>query len=62
MLAHHMKLCLTVDNCHEVDCGQGYCINLSTGYRCDCQEGYTGSHCTLQECIEGVTCMNGGRC
>ena len=54
--------CETIDYCHNMDCGFGRCFNLPDAYECVCSEGFSGPHCSLQECSEGVTCMNGGRC
>ena len=54
--------CENVDNCYMIDCGQGRCVNLPTSFRCECMPGYSGPRCMVQECTEGVTCMNGGLC
>jgi hypothetical protein len=34
-----------VDDCHNVDCGAGRCVDLFKAYECDCPNGFTGEHC-----------------
>ena len=44
----------------KVNCHNGSCVDLNSTYRCDCNEGFTGSFCETK--IEGCSakpCING---
>ena len=56
--------CETTDYCFNVDCnGRGRCESdvTTATHACHCVEGWQGSDCGMQVCLEG-TCMNGGVC
>ena len=56
--------CETTDYCFNVDCnGRGRCESdvTTATHTCHCVEGWQGSDCGMQVCLEG-TCMNGGVC
>lgn len=51
------------DDCTNVDCQSGECLDDSEGFRCHCFDGFTGSFCEteLDEC-RSTPCQNGGNC
>ena len=55
---------VAVDHCHGVDCsGHGHCRVIDgASYHCDCYDGWRGQQCSLQLCLDDVTCFNGGSC
>eukprot|EP01130_Rhizamoeba_saxonica_P013112 TRINITY_DN555_c0_g1_i1.p1 TRINITY_DN555_c0_g1~~TRINITY_DN555_c0_g1_i1.p1 ORF type:complete len:819 (-),score=193.31 TRINITY_DN555_c0_g1_i1:44-2500(-) len=38
---------INTDDCVDVDCGNGECLNLVNDYICSCDSGYYGSDCSL---------------
>ena len=36
---------MNIDDCVNVNCGNGHCMDLVAGYECDCNPGYSGDHC-----------------
>ena len=65
-------LVITVDYCHGIrDCsGHGACreiplngpTNGGRGFICECDQGFEGVDCSIQRCVGGSACMNGGVC
>lgn len=56
----------SVDQCLSNPCdpdGTLFCEELANTYRCVCQHGYTGMHCTslINHCVEGL-CQHGSVC
>ena len=63
-------VCHTADYCESgnyVACldGRGTCVRETSGYHCDCVDGYTGEHCeddvddcVTNDCVHG-TCVDG---
>ncbi len=37
------------DYCNKSPCVKGFCVSLSDGYRCDCEDGFVGKHCETGE-------------
>ncbi|XP_013416828.1 uncharacterized protein LOC106178257 [Lingula anatina] len=57
--------CVDIKNdCKNEPCSRGaQCINLPSGFRCICPDGYTGTLCeTVGDGCHNVTCLNGGTC
>lgn len=38
----------STDDCLDVSCNNGQCIDEHQGFRCNCSYGYTGADCTIQ--------------
>ena len=34
-----------VDHCKSNPCAHGTCHSSETGYKCSCEDGWTGQHC-----------------
>ena len=49
-----------INDCIEVDCGNGTCQEQLAGYVCVCQTGYTGEHCetNIDDCASDP-CLSG---
>ncbi|KAJ8978000.1 hypothetical protein NQ317_004545 [Molorchus minor] len=53
--------------CYDTDCfNQGYCINSTETYKCNCQPGYAADDCSLNidecennQCQNNATCIDG---
>ena len=41
----HPACTVNIDDCAEVNCNSGECIDLTDAYRCKCDVGYYGEHC-----------------
>ena len=39
------SVAVNIDDCVNVNCGNGHCMDLVAGYECDCNPGYSGDHC-----------------
>ena len=55
--------CLEVDDCVEVNCGNGRCVDGADSSTCTCDQGFTGEMCqtNIDDCV-GVNCSGNGRC
>ena len=63
-----------IDDCEEVNCNNGSCVDGINDYTCNCSTNYTGRHCDHPDycaihsaeqshgCIDGVCCGNNGTC
>ena len=57
-------ICVTIDPCAEVDCGNGACVSDDNGLSCDCANGYQDNDqnltCTVScgtvDCMQYWTC------
>uniref|UniRef100_H2Z913 Uncharacterized protein n=1 Tax=Ciona savignyi TaxID=51511 RepID=H2Z913_CIOSA len=49
---HHGTYCNTrINNCDNNQCTSGStCVALTSGYRCNCSPGYTGTYCSTNNC------------
>ncbi|KAJ8300327.1 hypothetical protein KUTeg_021846 [Tegillarca granosa] len=57
------SLCSVVDHCDPNPCGQFSCLDRTTGYTCECNEGYTGINCqTPPDYCANNNCANGASC
>ncbi|KAK0393458.1 hypothetical protein QR680_000221 [Steinernema hermaphroditum] len=58
--------CLTnINDCEDIDCGHGICIDGLNSYTCECDDGYKGVHCEddIDECADNThKCANNGTC
>ena len=52
--------CTEVDDCVNIDCGNGTCIDLLNNYQCHCDPGYTDESCSsnIDDCVN-INCGNG---
>ncbi|XP_039266376.2 uncharacterized protein LOC120341882 [Styela clava] len=52
-----------IDECENVDCNRGVCVDLINDYQCKCNPGFHGTHCQLNknECLSRP-CKHGGDC
>ena len=55
------EFCEDVDYCFYNPCVNGDCENVEDDYTCDCQDGYSGRNCTIEDrCVlDNVQCVNG---
>ena len=49
-----------IDHCHPPPCVYGKCLNSPVGYKCVCDEGYTGNNCEEEEPGSGGSGGSGG--
>ena len=54
---------VNADDCVDVVCVHGSCVDGADNYSCRCEAGYTGRLCQLEvdECAD-QPCRNGGTC
>ena len=52
-----------INDCFEVNCHDGFCVDMANDFTCVCDPGYTGVQCDedIDEC-ETVQCLFGGTC
>ncbi|ESO04194.1 hypothetical protein HELRODRAFT_79117, partial [Helobdella robusta] len=51
------------DYCFQGLCrNKGKCIDLKDGYRCECQEGFSGKTCKIEDACSSRPCLNDGMC
>ncbi len=52
--------CTEVDDCVNIDCNNGTCIDLVNDYQCQCDPGYTDEFCSsnIDDCVN-IDCRNG---
>lgn len=49
-----------IDECLEVNCGNGECVDQIGSFRCNCEPGYIGEVCeTTDYCFGNDQCLNG---
>ncbi|XP_044596826.1 protein crumbs isoform X1 [Cotesia glomerata] len=53
-----------IDECalEDYDCGNGKCINLPGSFHCECEPGYCGYNCGMENPCHDDICLNGGTC
>ncbi|XP_065915266.1 uncharacterized protein [Dysidea avara] len=52
-----------VDNCSDVNCNNGTCVDLVDGFLCQCHADFTGRFCDeLIDTCTNITCLNNGTC
>lgn len=45
----HFEFLSDVDDCEEVSCNNGTCEDLTNGFRCECNKGFSGKYCEIGE-------------
>lgn len=58
------ELCeMNIDDCADVDCNNGTCVDGIASYICECASGFTGDLCeiNIDDCFTDA-CLNGGEC
>lgn len=52
-----------INDCEDIDCHDGECIDKVNGFTCDCEIGFTGDLCqyNIDDC-SNISCSNNGEC
>lgn len=52
-----------INDCLNVNCHNGSCVDMLNTYQCSCLSGYTGTHCEIETNVcDSQPCQYGGSC